>query len=247
MANALQESVFAAIDTLVGQRIDSLKLDKTVTATIVSCTNSLTGEYKVSYNGGTMTAYANEGATYNKNAEVYVLVPQNDFTKTKYIISKAQALANDNNISFVSSALSNYNLIGRNILFDKGKNLPQGICSYYTVDNALIYDRNNLDDSLITINDEEFLNNLKEAEALMVEASFLTKLPREHRLTSTGTYGVKFTLAFKDASNSKVQLIEAEDLIDSIKITTLASLGNVADFNKAKEEILKVQEGLEKI
>lgn len=247
MANALQESVFAAIDTLVGQRIDSLKLDKTVTATIVSCTNSLTGEYKVSYNGGTMTAYANEGATYNKNAEVYVLVPQNDFTKTKYIISKAQALANDNNISFVSSALSNYNLIGRNILFDKDKNLPQGVCSYYTIDNALIYDRNNLDSSLITINDEEFLNNLKEAEALMVEASFLTKLPREHRLTSTGTYGVKFTLAFKDASNSKVQLIEAEDIINNTKITILTSPNNTTDFNKAKEEILKVQEELEKI
>lgn len=242
MANQLQEAVFTAIDTLVSQRIDKLQLDKTVTATIVSCTNALTGEYKVSYNGGFMTAYANEGTTYNKNTEVYVLVPESDFTKQKYIVSKAQAISNDNNISFVSSALSNYNLIGRNII--NNKNMPQGVNSYLTKDMLLIYDRENTSESLITINDNEFYNNLKEAEALMIEASFHTRLPKVHQLVPQGNYGVKFTLAFKDASNSNVEKATSSEEIKNIVISDMK---NSNDFKKASQEIEELQKQLENI
>lgn len=223
MANALQESVFSAIDTLVSQRIDKLPLDKTVTATIVSCLNALTGEYKVSYNGGYMTAFANEGTSYNKGIDVYVLVPESDFTKPKYIVSRAQALSNDNNISFVSSALSNYNLIGRNIIYNKTNGLPKGLNSYYKNDAMVLYDRLDKENSLVTIDDSEFINNLKEAEAIMVEASFETRLPKEHKFAANGLYGVKFTLAFKDNSNNKVVVKEYEEKIDAIIIPNISS------------------------
>lgn len=222
MANQLQESICAAIDTLVNQRIDKLQLDKTVTATITSCVNSLTGEYKVSYNGGFMTAFANEGASYNKNAEVYVLIPEGNFTKPKYIVSKAQALTDDNNISFVSSALNNYNLIGRNTIIENDKAFPQGVNTYYNKDAILIYDRDNeTSDNLLFINDNELINNLKEAEALMIEASFQTRLPKLHRLSNNGTYGVRFTLAFKDAAKSQVQYKEEEEKIKNLPLDDL--------------------------
>lgn len=204
MANQLQESILKAIDILVNNRIDNMQTDKTVVATVVTCTNALTGEYKVSYNGGFMTAYAQEGMTYTDNSSVYVLVPQNDFTKKKVIVSKSQALENDQNISFVSSALSDYNLIGKNPIKDNKKILPVGLYSYLKNNYFLVYqhgESSTAQHPFVQIDGDELTNNLKEAEALMIEASFLTRLPKLHRLSKTGLFGIQFVLAFKDADN----------------------------------------------
>lgn len=204
MANQLQEQILKAIDILVNNRIDNMQTDKTVVATIVTCTNALTGEYKVSYNGGFMTAYAQENVTYTDNSSVYVLIPQNDFTQKKMIISKSQALENDKNISFVSSALSDYNLIGKNPITDKNKVLPIGLYSYLKNNYSLIYqygEESTTTHPFVQIDVDELTNNLKEAEALMIEASFYTRLPKLHRLSDSGLYGIQFVLAFKDADN----------------------------------------------
>ena len=200
MANQLQDAILDAIDTLVNHRIENLQADKTVTATIVQCTNSLTGEYKCSYNGGLLYAYAQEGVTYTQNQSVYILVPQGDFTQKKTIVSKTQAIENDQNITFVSSALSNYNLIGKNPLSDTNKLYPLGLNSYLKNDYKLLYQRD-MDGTFLSIDAQELANNLKEAEALLIEASFLTRLPKAHKLSNSGFYGLQFVLAFADRDN----------------------------------------------
>lgn len=200
MANQLQDAILDAIDTLVNHRIENLQADKTVTATIVQCTNSLTGEYKCSYNGGLLYAYAQEGVTYTQNQSVYILVPQGDFTQKKTIVSKTQAIEDDQNITFVSSALSNYNLIGKNPLSDNNKLYPVGLNSYLKNDYELLYQRD-MDGTFLSIDAQELSNNLKEAEALLIEASFLTRLPKAHKLSNSGFYGLQFVLAFADRDN----------------------------------------------
>lgn len=197
MANQLQDAILDAIDTLVNHRIENLQADKTVTATIVQCTNSLTGEYKCSYNGGLLYAYAQEGVTYTQNQSVYILVPQGDFTQKKTIVSKTQAIEDDQNITFVSSALSNYNLIGKNPLSDTNKLYPIGLNSYLKNDYELLYQRG-MEGTFLSIDAQELANNLKEAEALLIEASFLTRLPKAHKLSNSGFYGLQFVLAFAD-------------------------------------------------
>ena len=197
MANQLQDAILDAIDTLVNHRIENLQADKTVTATIVQCTNSLTGEYKCSYNGGLLYAYAQEGVTYTQNQSVYILVPQGDFTQKKTIVSKTQAIEDDQNITFVSSVLSNYNLIGKNPLSDNNKLYPVGLNSYLKNDYELLYQRD-MDGTFLSIDAQELSNNLKEAEALLIEASFLTRLPKTHKLSNSGFYGLQFVLAFAD-------------------------------------------------
>ena len=86
MADNIQEAILTAVDYLVSNRIEKIDRDKTIVATIVSCNNALTQEYKVSYNNGFLTAYAQEDASYNPNQQVYVLVPSGDFSKKKMII-----------------------------------------------------------------------------------------------------------------------------------------------------------------
>ena len=203
MTNQVQDAILSAIDTLTNNRIDKLEVDKTVTATIVKCTNSITGEYLCSYNGGNLYAYALENASYSTGSTVYVLVPLGDFTKRKTIVSKAQALEDDSNISFISSALSNYNLIGRNPIGENDNeevedSLPIGMFSYLKDNYILLYNRDDREHSILTFNDDEFSNSLKQAEAVLIEASFKTRLDSAHRLGQRGYYGLQFVLAFAD-------------------------------------------------
>ena len=203
MADSVQESILNAIDTLVSNRIDKIQADKTVTAKIVNCTNSLTNEYKVSYNGGYMYAYAQEGASYTSNVSVYVLVPQGDFTKQKTIVGKAQNIEDDQNISFVSSALSDYNLIGKNCVTDTKGAQPGKLNSYKKESYVLFYQYglNDPNGTYVGINIDELNNNLREAEAVLLEASFKTRLPSDHKLSKNGNYGLQFVLAFSDRDN----------------------------------------------
>lgn len=202
----LQDSILKAIDAITKTRIDKLQLDKTVTAEIIKCTNALSRAYKCSYNGGNITAYAAEGATYTNGQSVYVLIPQSDMTKRKTIVGVSSAKEDDENISFVSSALSDYNLIGKNVINDKKNIQPVGLHSYKKEEYFLLYDyatRNDPSRNYVNIEIEELNNNLKQAEALMIEASFQTRLPKAHKLSQDGIYGLQFVLAFADRDKTE--------------------------------------------
>lgn len=194
----LQGSLLQAIDYLVNNRIDKINRDTTITCTIKKCNNSLTQEYQVNYNGGFLNAYAQEGVSYSENQEVFVLVPEGDFTKRKLIIGKASQITEDENITFVSSLINDYNMIGQNTVVDTNNVLPQGLHSYLTSEYILLYQHGDEEHSILTFNENEFSNYIKDAEALLIEASFMTRLPRAHRLAKNGKYGIQFVLAFKN-------------------------------------------------
>ena len=194
----LQDSLLQAIDYLVNNRVDKISKDVTITATIKKVVNSLTGEYQVNYNSGFLNAYAQEGASYSENQEVYVLVPENDWSKRKLIIGKASQVTEDENITFVSSLINDYNMIGQNTVIDTNSVLPQGLHSYLTSEYILLYQHGDEEHSILTFNENEFSNYIKDAEALLIEASFMTRLPRAHRLAKNGKYGIQFVLAFKN-------------------------------------------------
>lgn len=234
----LQDSILKAIDAITKTRIDKLQLDKTVTAEIIKCTNALSREYKCSYNGGNITAYAAEGATYTNGQSVYVLIPQSDMTKRKTIVGVSSAKEDDENISFVSSALSDYNLIGKNVIDDKKNIQPVGLHSYKKEEYFLLYDyatRNDPSRNYVNIEIEELNNNLKQAEALMIEASFQTRLPKAHKLSQDGIYGLQFVLAFADRDktdkNGKPATKYISYVIDSNNMT-----GNPFRFSSWSEQ-----------
>lgn len=195
----LQGSLLQAIDYLVNNRVDKINKDVTLTATIKKCVNSLTQEYQVNYNGGFLSAYAQEGASYSENQQVYVLVPENDWSKRKLIIGKASQVTEDDNVTFVSSLINDYNMIGQNTIVDMNNILPQGLHSYLASEYILLYQHDDAENSLLTFNETEFASYIKDAEALLIEASFMTRLPKAHRLAKNGLYGIQFVLAFKNA------------------------------------------------
>lgn len=201
----LQDAILRAVDTLASNRIDQLQMDKTVTAQIIRCTNALTREYRVSYAGGSIVAYAQEGQSYSSDQEVYVLIPQNDLTKRKIIIGKSQADNNgdSSNLSVISSAVNDYNVIGKNELVDNNNVQPAWVHSYLKEEYKVLYAHDQEDSgNYLQIDEQTFANDLKDAEAFMVRASFQTILPQSHKMSKTGDYGLEFVLAFKDQNNT---------------------------------------------
>lgn len=240
MADNYQEALIKAIETISKSQVDSLATDKTVTATISSCSDLLTNEYKVSYNGGIMTVYGTSGKTYAKGSSVYVLVPEGDFTKKKLIIDSASYKEDDQNISFISSIMSDYNLIGSNTLYEnEGKKVyPVGLNSYFRQDAKLIYQKGLTFDetgknNLLNLNAEELETYMSQADALMIEAKFKTNLPKEHRVR--GKYWLDIVIAVKDGDKTAN---EFEEYLPDIKLSEEDKA--VSSYKQVVEKINKI-------
>lgn len=84
------QNIFEAVDSLVSRRIDSTPIDLTITGEIALLRNVDIGEYKVTYQGNTFSAFSLDPMTvYKLGEEVYVLVPKGDFSSKKIILGKA--------------------------------------------------------------------------------------------------------------------------------------------------------------
>ena len=143
MANrmSLQESILNAVNTIVEQRTNELKVDKTITAIVEKNMGVFGGKalYKVMYEGGFFEAVVlNATETYLPNTSVYVLIPQGDFSKEKVIIGRANNINFDKEFTTIASAANQYSLVGSNLLYnanndnEKLSNLQYGVYSYHS-------------------------------------------------------------------------------------------------------------------
>lgn len=91
-ANEIREQLFRAIDAIVENRIMALGFDKTVIATIINSTNAREGIYTVTTDDNiTFDAYSDQINLYD-NLQVYVRIPQGDYTKRKFITNLYEPL-----------------------------------------------------------------------------------------------------------------------------------------------------------
>ena len=83
-----ENQVLDAIDIVVQAAIQSAGYDRTISATIMECIDSERGLYKVRYQDAIYTASAEDPSKkYAQNSQVYVLIPENDYSKHKRILS----------------------------------------------------------------------------------------------------------------------------------------------------------------
>ena len=109
----IEDSICDAIDILVKQAISSAGFDKTIQATIISCSEPSTGEYLVKYQDSKFYAYAsNPDISYNTGALVYLLVPEGDFSNHKTILGAVKNLGANYNSQITKE--DQYNEIGNN-------------------------------------------------------------------------------------------------------------------------------------
>ena len=117
-ANSLLDSM----STMVNQSVSEAAFDTTIQATILNCEDASKGKYKVKYQDSIFYAYADNDLKqpYSKDAKVYILVPSNDFSKTKRIIGTVNNLATDY-VSVVAGTEESYDKVGTDIIDDNGE------------------------------------------------------------------------------------------------------------------------------
>lgn len=210
MAQDIKDTVLAAISTIVDNSVSALKVDKTITASVISCNNAVTGEYILNYNGGRITAYTEDASkSYVKNQSVYVLVPSGEISNRKVILGVAQNIGTDENLTSTAAALDNYNLLGMSLLTAPDATFyPKGVNSYNKTDVSILYEHSRTessDDAYMAYQSQNAQKNLSRAEKLLIQASFRTNLKEDHKYNTKGTYGFIVGVAFKDNQNTEVK------------------------------------------
>lgn len=97
MANEYTDKIFQTIDEIVTARIASLPYDQTIICTIKNISRQKIGEYLVHYQNTDFVAYS-ENKNYKVGEEVYVSIPQSDYTSKKMITGKVISHLEDKKI-----------------------------------------------------------------------------------------------------------------------------------------------------
>lgn len=84
---AITDDLFEAIDTIVTARLSTLEYDKTISCTVSNISNAAKGIYEVTSQASTFEAFGPPNE-YSLNDQVYVVIPENDFDKDKFITGK---------------------------------------------------------------------------------------------------------------------------------------------------------------
>jgi hypothetical protein len=86
----LVQDFFDAVNTIAKDEVNASRNDSTIDGEIKSVVNVDIGQYKVEYQGNVFDAYSSDPlSVYKVGEQVYVLVPQGDFSKRKVILGRS--------------------------------------------------------------------------------------------------------------------------------------------------------------
>ena len=190
--NSYENKLLDAIELMADKKVQEANFNKTVQATVIKMTNAATAEYLVKYQDSRFPVYSmNKSKQYKEGQNVYVLIPGNDTTQTKMIIS---AVEKDIELATAIAEEYKYEIIGSNCV--NSLNDTFELCSYTPDgDIKILYDRENLI-NLIHLNTRDIQEYIKNNNILCCGADFKTQLPGEQQVK--GNYGIVFELAFED-------------------------------------------------
>lgn len=208
----VQETILKAVDVIINQRNNELKLDKTITGIVKKNIGIRNGKplYQVEYNGGYIDAIAQSAAdSYTPHTAVYVMIPQSDFSKEKIIIGRASTISTDRSNSIVAAAINRYSITGANLINSLNednniKDITYGLRSYHSIDEELI-NSNSInhraqllyggDSDLISFNTKNFNIYKEESTAIMIKADFMTNLSSQQKQQTNARYGLIFNFS----------------------------------------------------
>ena len=210
-SSSLQETILKAIDAVVTQRNNELKLDKTITGIIKKNVGIKHGKpvYQVEYNGGLLVATTqNADDAYVPNTSVYVMVPENDFSKEKIIIGRAARIQTDRASSVVAAAVNKYSIVGSNLLESTNStqisDIEFGLRSFHSREDdahgiehraQFLYQAGS-DSNLINFKNDSLNVYKEDTSAIMVKADFKTNLADIQKTQPGARYGLIFNFAF---------------------------------------------------
>ena len=199
--NSTSEKLLTAMQIMAQKQVNGLSYDLTIQATIDSLVNLDTGEYKVKYNGNTFSAFSNDLTyEYKVGTNVYVKVPEGDFSNKKFIENKVQ----DKTLSEseMQELENSYATIVPDIssCYNANWNGPYGIVAGAKDEkgNLIIYNSN---EYIISPSFLELANNY---EYIQISGEFLSLLNDNHIV---GNYGLELEFYAKNTDGKADTLV----------------------------------------
>ena len=90
----IEQNILDAIEIITERELSELELDKTIKATVKEVVDFEQNKYKVAYQDANFTAYNATNEEIKVGEQVYVLVPQHDFSKDCFIIANMSTILN---------------------------------------------------------------------------------------------------------------------------------------------------------
>ena len=114
----LEQDLLKAIDIIAGARVSEMAFDKTLTCKIVDNSRADKGEYTVTDGSTLFVAYSSD-ASYEKDDQVYVSVPNGDMSKQKMITGKYIESENSTYFTYISPMKTYIDITGNLVPNDK--------------------------------------------------------------------------------------------------------------------------------
>lgn len=231
---SIENQLCEAIELITENAVKKAGYDRTVQATIMSCTDASTGQYKVKYQDNIFYAYStNTDITYTKNTLVYILIPGSDLSNQKTIIGTVSKLGT-NYLTEVSKD-SKYSIIGANCISS-----GEGTLNSYHTETKTLYDYQS-SSNVLSLNIDDINEYIAGAPFLVCGATFQTSLASAQQ--QKGNYGVIYQLDFQD--NTRNQIITRSYVMDVSKMSgnpykLLAPTRQVEYFNIDGENFVRV-------
>lgn len=187
----IERSICQAIEIIADKKISQANFDKSIKAVILQCIDRTTGNYRVKYQDSTFQANATSSQiSYNKGQQVWVLIPGNDWDRTKTILCGVESSATM--YKEIPMAGDLYNTIGGNLAEVEDS---LGLSSYYD-QTIVIYD-NQSESNKINIDQQAAKRYITQGNGLALGMVVQTKLAPGQQIA--GDYGVRVVLKFKDS------------------------------------------------
>lgn len=178
--NKFSESLLASMNAVSNSNIASQATTITIEAQITEVLDRGIGLYKVKYLENYFNVYSNNDNTYNVDENVYVIVPNGDFSKEKFIIGTT---APSGNTFMPTSAEDEYIEISDNLLGDLTSFIE--LSSYIdTEKKEVLFDTKNFSDQIV-----EYLNTFN---TFGFSCKIKTDIAKEQQVR--GNYGLKLIL-----------------------------------------------------
>lgn len=192
-AQKITQDLFKSMDIISQYNLAKQQYNKTIKAVIVACEDESLGKYKVQYQDGTWTAYAENvmNSVYQLGTSVYVTVPNSDMKENKIILGSTKDNTEQSNI-LLKNELDDFISNGYNLL---KINSGVGQCylwSDYPQEQILYqYNSNN---NKINFDFATFNQDKENIDRLLLQANIQTMLPpnRQYR----GNYGIIIDMEF---------------------------------------------------
>lgn len=210
---SVNDQILDAIELLAKTSVERAGYDKTIQAQIISCQDPSIGKYKCRYQDAVFYAYTgNSDIILTKGTYIYILVPENDMSKEKTIIGTVDKLGIDYRSSVVGEEA--YNIIGADVIQDNG-------IFYLDIDyedySYILYKDTETPDPDLHLNIQALNQYIKQASSLIIGMTVKTNIPEAKQ--KTGSYGIVFTLEFKDQKGNtgieRTYILDENGMIDN--------------------------------